>query len=43
MLNIDSIHDGIVIDHIKAGMGMQIYKLAIKLVVAFLTCFLTFD
>ena len=28
MLNIDSIRDGVVIDHIKAGTGMQIYHLA---------------
>lgn len=28
MLNIDSIQDGIVIDHIKAGTGMEIYHLA---------------
>lgn len=28
MLNIDSIQDGIVIDHIKAGTGMQLYQLA---------------
>lgn len=28
MLNIDSIRNGIVIDHIKAGTGMQIYQLA---------------
>ncbi len=28
MLNIDSIQDGVVIDHIKAGTGMQIYHLA---------------
>ena len=28
MLNIDSIQNGIVIDHIKAGTGMQIYHLA---------------
>lgn len=27
MLNIDSIQNGIVIDHIKAGMGMELYKL----------------
>lgn len=28
MLNIDSIQNGVVIDHIKAGTGMQIYHLA---------------
>lgn len=28
MLNIDSIQNGLVIDHIKAGTGMQIYHLA---------------
>ena len=28
MLNIDSIQNGIVIDHIKAGTGMEIYRLA---------------
>lgn len=28
MLNIDSIQNGLVIDHIKAGTGMQIYQLA---------------
>ncbi len=28
MLNIDSIQDGLVIDHIKAGTGMRIYQLA---------------
>ena len=27
MLNIDSIQNGIVIDHIKAGKGMRIYEL----------------
>ena len=28
MLNIDSIQNGVVIDHIKAGTGMDIYRLA---------------
>ena len=28
MLNIDSIQNGLVIDHIKAGTGMRIYHLA---------------
>lgn len=28
MLNIDSIRNGLVIDHIKAGTGMRIYQLA---------------
>ena len=28
MLNIDSIQNGLVIDHIKAGTGMRIYQLA---------------
>ncbi len=28
MLSIEAIRDGIVIDHIQSGMGMQIYKLA---------------
>ena len=28
MLNIDSIQNGLVIDHIQAGTGMQIYQLA---------------
>lgn len=28
MLNIDSIQNGIVIDHIKAGTGMELYRLA---------------
>ena len=27
MLNIDSIENGIVIDHITAGLGMRIYEL----------------
>ena len=27
MLNIDSLENGIVIDHISAGSGMRIYKL----------------
>jgi len=26
-MNIDSIHNGVVIDHITAGMGMELYKL----------------
>ena len=25
-MNIDSIHDGVVLDHIQAGKSMQIYK-----------------
>lgn len=28
MINIDSIRNGLVIDHIKAGTGMEIYRLA---------------